>query len=139
MTYNIYGSMSEPGRPKPGSKAAPVKARSSAEIVRLDRRLVPAVQPENLSPDDAIRVVRALAVNTANIVILEHGKGRSRQRRITRRQIELCVQKGTVQEGPFLNSRGNWQLNLRRHAAGEEITVVVAIEWFTKVLVISAF
>lgn len=50
------------------------------------------------------------------------------ERRITRRQVELCLQKGTITEGPFMNSRGNWQVNMYRHAAGEEVTCTVIIE-----------
>jgi hypothetical protein len=83
-----------------------------------------------------LRVVRLLAANTANIVVHPHQK---KHWKITRRQIELCVQRGTIGEGPFVNQRGNWQLNLCRRAAGEEITCVVVIEWATKLLVITTF
>lgn len=53
--------------------------------------------------------------------------------------MELCCQKGTISEGPFLNRYGHWQVNLFRHAAGEEITCAVAIEWDTKILIITAY
>jgi hypothetical protein len=46
---------------------------------------------------------------------------------------------GTIAEGPFLNPHGNWQMNLYRHASGEELTCVVAIDWPRKLLVINAF
>jgi hypothetical protein len=61
------------------------------------------------------------------------------RRRITRRQIELCLQKGTIVEGPSMNAHGNWQVNVLRHAAGEELTCTVAIEWATQLLVITVF
>ena len=80
-----------------------------------------------------------MAADSDNIVIIGHGKDRARQRRINRTQIERCVRGGTISEGPFLNAYGNWQVNLYRHAAGEEITCVVAIEWATRLLVISVF
>ena len=126
--------MSEPDQPKPKPEA-----KRSGEVIRLDQRLMPQIQPARLSPADALKVVRILAADTANIVIINYGKKRAKQRKITRRQIELCVQKGTVAEGPFVNQHGNWQLNLCRHAAGEQITTVVAIEWLTRVLVINTF
>lgn len=126
--------MSEPDQPKPEPKA-----QKSGEVIRLDQRLMPVAQPGKLSPADALKVVRVLAADTANIVIINYAKRKTKQRKITRRQIELCVQKGTVVEGPFVNQHGNWQLNLCRHAAGEQITTVVAIEWITRVLVINAF
>jgi hypothetical protein len=90
--------------------------------------------PLKLTPASAIQVIRELAA-----VIIGYGKRRTRERRISRRQVELCVQKGTITEGPFMNQHGHWQMNLYRHAAGEEITCVVAIEWRTKLLVINAF
>jgi hypothetical protein len=109
------------------------------KIVRLQPAGVPLEQPDQLSEPEALNFVRSIAVDTNNIVVLFHANKQAKKRGITHRQIELCVQKGTMQEGPFVNGRGNWQMNLYRHAAGEEITCVVAIEWATKVLVISTF
>ena len=99
----------------------------------------PNEQPDKLSRADALRMIRALSVETANIVVIPYGRKKAGRRGITRRQIELCVQKGTPTEGPFVNQHGNWQMNLYRHAAGEEITCVVAIDWPSQVLVINAF
>ncbi|RDI58707.1 DUF4258 domain-containing protein [Microvirga subterranea] len=95
--------------------------------------------PLNLSIAGAFRIIREIVQDTNNIVVLPHGRQRGRQRNITRRQIELCVQRGTIVEGPFVNQFGHWQVTLYRHAAGEEITCVLAIEWATKVLVITTF
>lgn len=97
------------------------------------------VVPLRLTSHAALRVVREIAADTNNIVVISHARLRGRQRQITRRQIELCVQRGTISEGPFMNQHGHWQVNLQRHAAGEEITCVVAIDWRTKVLVITTF
>lgn len=97
------------------------------------------VIPLELSPSAALRIIREIAADSENIVVIGYGQRRAKQRRITRRQIELCVQRGTITEGPFMNQHGNWQMNLYRHAAGEEITCVVAIEWATKLLVINTF
>jgi hypothetical protein len=100
---------------------------------------IPAEQPHRLSAALALKVVRLIAADTDNIVVIPYGRWRAQQRNITRRQIELCVQKGTIVEGPFLNQHGNWQMNFYRHAAGEKVTCVVAIDWVTRVLVINAF
>ncbi|MCJ2017152.1 DUF4258 domain-containing protein [Methylobacterium sp. E-065] len=97
------------------------------------------VIPLALDASRALRVLRDIASDTDRIVILPHGKKRGRQRNITRRQIELCCLKGTITEGPFQNQHGHWQVTLYRHAAGEEITCVVAIEWATKLLVITTY
>jgi hypothetical protein len=130
--------MGDEGKPRAGSKAT-LQVQHSAEVVRLQPAAIPSIQPDSLSGPEALKVVRLLAVNTDNIVVLFHATGQARKRSITRRQIELCVQKGTIREGPFVNGHGNWQMNFYRHAAGEEITCVVAIEWATKLLVISTF
>lgn len=95
--------------------------------------------PSNLSRPEALRVIRALAADTANIVTIVHSKARQKQRKITRRQIELCIQKGVITEEPFLNSHGNWQVTLQRLAAGEELTCVVAIDWPSKLIVITTY
>jgi hypothetical protein len=126
--------------PEEEPKANPAaQKRPTAKLVRLDLRMLPEVQPDSLSSADAIRIVRMLAAKTENIVVIPYGKRKTRMRRIGRRQIELCVQKGTLTEGPFVNPHGHWQLNVQRRAAGEEITCVVAIDWPARVLVINAF
>jgi len=130
--------MSQPDPPKTEPKAGAGEAKS-ADVVKLEQRLIPEKQPENLSGPDAQKIIRILAADTSKIVVIPYGERRARERKVTRRQIEKCVQLGTIQEGPFLNKFGNWQMNLYRHAAGEEVTCVVAIEWATRVLVINTF
>jgi len=97
------------------------------------------VIPLKLTPALALRTIREIAADTNNIVVIRYGKKRARERKIGHRQIELCCQKGTITEGPFMNQHGHWQVNLYRHAAGEEITCVVAIDWATRLLVINTF
>ena len=86
----------------------------------MKRPFPPAKRPDRLNDADAIRLVRMIAADSNNIVIIEHATKRRKQRSITRQQIERCVQMGTITEGPFINARGNWQMNLTRHAAGRD-------------------
>lgn len=97
------------------------------------------IVPLQLTPHACQKMIREIAAISDRIVILPHAKTRQRQRKVTRRQIELCLQRGTIQEGPFLNTRGDWQVNLFRHAAGEELTCTVVIEWATKLIVVTVF
>lgn len=97
------------------------------------------VVPLALTAAHALKIIRQLAADTNNIVIIPHARKRGRQRRISRRQVELCVQRGTISEGPFLNAKGHWQVNLYRHAAGEEMECVVAIEWGKSLIVVTVF
>ncbi|MBV8444096.1 MAG: DUF4258 domain-containing protein [Hyphomicrobiales bacterium] len=89
--------------------------------------------------DEALAVIRELAADSSRIVVVGHARKRGRERSISRRQIERCCQKGTIIEGPFRNAHGHWQVSLFRHAAGEEITCAVAIEWRERLIVITAF
>ena len=128
-----------PDESKPQPHAEPEPPKPLAEIVRIDERMLPPEQPDRLSGADAIRIVKMIAAQTGNIFLIPYARKRATQRRINRRQIELCVQRGILTEGPFLNLHGNWQMNLSRNAAGEELTCVVAIEWASRLLVINAF
>lgn len=95
------------------------------------------VAPTDLSTPAATLMVQQLAGESGRIVILDHCRERMEKRRITRRQVEQCLQKGTISEGPFMNRYGNWQVNTYRHAAGEELTCTVAIEWAERLLVVT--
>jgi hypothetical protein len=95
--------------------------------------------PFKMSVPSAHRMLRELAADSDRIVVVAHGQKRGRQRGITRRQMELCVQKGVIIEGPFLNQHGNWQVTVQRRAAGEEVTCVVAIDWPKQAIIITAY
>jgi len=97
-------------------------------------------QPDRLNDADAIRLVRKLAADSNNIVVIRHARKRQAQRSITRIQIERCVRRGTITEGPFINRHGNWQMNLTTaNSQVEQITCTVAIEWATRIVVITTF
>jgi len=95
--------------------------------------------PVKLSPAAALAVIREIAADSSRVVLVPHARKRGRQREISWRQIVRCCQKGTLQEGPFVNGHGHWQATLYRHAAGEEISCAVAIEWRSRLLVITVF
>jgi hypothetical protein len=85
-----------------------------------------AVSGSDLVP--TLAGIRKIAENTANIIILETPRRKGKVRKITRRQVELCCQKGTIDEGPFRNEKYDWQVTRCRHAAGEELKVVVIVK-----------
>ena len=97
------------------------------------------VIPLKLTAPLALKVIREIAADSDNIVIVSHARLRGRQRKITRAQIEACIRKGTIQEGPFMNGHGHWQVTMYRHAAGEELHCVVAIDWPSKAIVITTY
>jgi DNA-binding transcriptional regulator YiaG len=84
--------------------------------------MAPEAVPTEMSSAHALRIIRELVADSAKIVVLSYATRRARQRRISRRQIELCCQRETIVEGPIRNQHGHWQVGLFRHAAGEELT-----------------
>lgn len=94
---------------------------------------------DSFTVHDARKLVRRLAQDSKNVVIIGHARKRQGERGISRRQIMTCLQKGAITEGPSRNNHGNWQVNLTRLAAGEEITCVVAIEDKRLLIVLTAF
>ncbi|WP_084029756.1 DUF4258 domain-containing protein [Bradyrhizobium sp. LMTR 3] len=133
--------MNEPDdKPKrPPKRVAEHKARHSAEVVPIRRAFPPAEQPDRLNEADALKLIHMLAADSNNIVVIKHAQKRRAQRNITRPQIERCIQKGSITEGPFINAKGNWQVNLSRFTAGEQITCVVAIDWPARLIVVTTF
>ena len=97
------------------------------------------VVPMDLSSDQALRIIRKIAETSGSVILTNHAKKRMIARGITRRQMDICIEKGVVTEGPFKNSKGDWQLNITRVAAGEDITCVVAIDWPNRLVVITTF
>jgi hypothetical protein len=95
--------------------------------------------PAKVGRSQALAMVREIASRKKGVALVGHARTRMEQRGITRRQVASCLQKGVITEGPFLNNHGNWQVNVSRLAAGEQITCVVAIEWGRRLIVISAF
>jgi hypothetical protein len=95
--------------------------------------------PAKLSPEAALKVIREIAADSGRVVMLRHARDRGRQRRVSWVQVVRCCQKGIIHEGPFVNGHGLWQATLYRRAAGEEVSCAVAIEWKTRLLVITVF
>jgi len=96
--------------------------------------------PAKLSAAVATKKVRELAAVSDNIVLIKHAIKRGRQRAINRLQIERCLQRGTLSEEPHIALKtGFWRMSFTRHAAGEEMTCVVEIDWPSKLLVVTVY
>ncbi len=98
------------------------------------------IVPLTLTPEAATRKVRELAATSANIVLIPHASKRGKQRVINRIMVERCLRLGTLCEGPYIaNGTGHWRMNFFRHAAGEEMTCVIEIDWPRRLLVVTVF
>lgn len=91
-----------------------------------------------LSRPEALRIIRRLAVDSANVTFVRHAQQRQVERRIDHWRIMAVLQKGVIVEGPALDPKGLWRCTLRRFAAGESINVVVAIG-DDELIVVTAF
>lgn len=97
-----------------------------------------STQPRKLSRQQFKDRVVALVENGCVKVSIHLSRDHP-ERRISQAQIEKCLIKGTVQSDPFINAYGNWQGEIYRHMAGQELTVVAALEWEQQVIVVTAF
>ena len=102
-------------------------------------RSMDSKQPDDLNAVAALAVVRRIAQDSSRVILVSHAMARQRTRHVTRRQIEVCLQRGVIDEGPFLNGHGHWQMTMRRNVAGDQVVSVVAIDWPDKVIVITVF
>lgn len=79
-----------------------------------------------------------LAAESANIILTIHGKARGRKRLISPVAVQKCLLRGVIVE-EFINVHGHIQVTVERRAAGEEMTCVAAIDWPSKVIVITVY
>lgn len=95
-------------------------------------------EPSRLSRQEFKAIVIDM-VAKGNVRVAAHLYRDHPERGITQAMIERCLEKGTVQTDPYRNQFGNFQADVFRHMAGEKLTVIVAIEWETQVIVVTAF
>lgn len=82
----------------------------------------------NLSRPEAQRILREAAQDGRVGFEEAHCRRRMVERGVTEEDVLKCLMLGRITEGPALNLRGNWKMNVHRFAAGEELDVVAVIE-----------
>lgn len=97
------------------------------------------VVPLRLGRAAAQRIIRTLAADPDRVAMTRHAELRMNQRRVSFGAVVECLRRGAVADDPSRDTHGNWACRVRRFAAGEELTVAVAIEWETRLLVITVF
>ena len=75
----------------------------------------------------AIRKIRELATDSANVIQGPEYPSRAAMRKLNWHDVLKTLQKGNIVEGPYLDQKGCWRCRMERFAAGEELAVVVAI------------
>jgi hypothetical protein len=84
---------------------------------------------------EALRRIRHLAGDSANVVFTNHAKQRMRQRDVTPLEVLEVLRKGAITEGPAPDVKGCWRCTMERFAAGEDLAVAVAICDMTLVVI----
>lgn len=98
------------------------------------------VLPFNPSPADMARHVNRLASESSgNVILTDHAKERMQERNVTFKHIITCLQKGRVIEGPYLDLKGCWKCTMVRAVSGLEITVVTAVDFENKLIVVTTY
>lgn len=92
-----------------------------------------------LSKPAAVRIIKEIGADPDRIVAVSHAKMRMVQRKISMTQVRRVVQSGFVDGEPWMDEHGNWRLTMRGTSAGEQITAAIAIEWRTRLLVVTVF
>ena len=84
------------------------------------------------------RQVRSL-VNAGRLKFSQHVLRDHPERDITPLEVRECILRGTLQSMPVLTIKGDWKAEFFRHAAGQGLTVVVALQVETRVVVVTAY
>lgn len=84
----------------------------------------------DLSPNVAIKKLREIATDTSEKVFFSsHATKRMKQRKISRTQVFCCLKHGQIDEGPYRNVHGAWQMRMSVKSAGEIIQVVAVLDY----------
>lgn len=94
-------------------------------------------QPDRLSAAEARKVIREIAADGERVVPLRHAEQRMEERDISMSSVRRVVRAGAVTEGPYLDVRGNWRVEMQGRVAGDVLTVALSIEWRTRLLVVT--
>lgn len=81
-----------------------------------------------MSASAFLRRIRDLAADSGRVFITMHARQRMVQREHTDENVRGALLKGTIDEGPFFNAKGNWQATIYRRYADQEIKVVAVLD-----------
>lgn len=95
--------------------------------------------PLRMNDATALKVLREIAQDSAQVIFTHHARQRMRQRKVSPVQVLTCLQRGIVSESVALDVHGNWKLTVTHRVAGKELDVAVAIDVAKRAIVITVF
>lgn len=94
-----------------------------------------------MNPGTARKLIRERASSSAGVLFVDHAWEQMRHRGVAVLQVQRCLMRGEITEGPYLpiaSRTGNWRCNVEANVSGDSLRVVVEIpEDATAVLVIT--
>lgn len=82
----------------------------------------------NMTDFDALKILRECVADDGRVFFSKHAIERMIQRKITRPQVLLCLEKGKITESPCRDPKGDWRCTIEHYTAGCIVTVAVAIK-----------
>jgi len=92
-----------------------------------------------MNDSTALKVLREIAQDSANVILTKHVLLRMRQRKVSPVQVIACLQRGFVSEPVARDAHGNWKLTVTHRVAGKDLNVAVAIDIPKRAIVITVF
>lgn len=94
----------------------------------MPRKAKPPVALQ-LSAPAALRIIRRLAADDANVFFTRHAERRMFERHVSVPEVLAALRRGRIVEGPAHDARGHWRCALAHAQRGRELTVAVALGW----------
>ncbi|MDR3448498.1 MAG: DUF4258 domain-containing protein [Alphaproteobacteria bacterium] len=96
----------------------------------MTSRIVPFQRPvswKNLRPDEAERIIKARAQNTANIIFTTHAYERVDERDILQADVYRILREGYVDSPPEIDRHGGWQAIVKKRIRGGREAGIVSV------------
>ncbi len=94
----------------------------------MNRKAMENVILMDLDDVSALKIVKDLAKDSANVVMTHHNKNRQNKRHVSDMEIIKCLRHGRVVESVHRTSKGNWKLTIQHYLMHRTIRVAVAID-----------
>lgn len=79
--------------------------------------------PLRMNDATALKVLREIAQDSAQVIFTHHARQRMRQRKVSPVQVLTCLQRGIASEPVALDVHGNWKLTVTQRVAGKDLDV----------------
>ena len=97
------------------------------------------LRPSGPTRVEAESLIRELAEDSANIIIVPHCSEAMRERDVTMRHLLLTLREGHVVGRPSIDEYGDWRCQLKKRCSGRRVTVIAGIHDRRELYVITTY